>query len=79
MKKTILTCITAFMALPLFAQYTGPGFYRVHNRGNASRYVAIANNKVSEETKKISLSSGYNQKLEIEALATVLKAESNPM
>ena len=66
------------MAFPLFAQYTGPGFYRVHNRGNASRYVAIANNKVSEETKKISLSSGYNQKLEIEALATVLKAESNP-
>ena len=66
------------MAFPLFAQYTGSGFYRVHNRGKASRYVAIANNKVSEETKKISLSSGYNQKLEIEALATVLKAESNP-
>ncbi len=78
MKRTLLTCITAFMAFPLFAQYTGEGFYRVHNKGNASRYIAIANDKISEETKHISLGSGYNQKLDIEALATVLNAESNP-
>ena len=66
------------MAFPLFAQFTGPGFYRIQNKGNAGRYISIANDRVSEETKQISLSSGYNQKLEIEALATVLKAESNP-
>lgn len=66
------------MAFPMLAQYTGPGFYRVQNKGNAGRYIAIANDRVSEETKHISTGSAFNQKLDIEALATVLSAESNP-
>jgi len=78
MKRIILTCITALTVIPLLAQYSGPGFYRIKNRGTAARYISIANDKVSDEAKQISLSSGYNQKIDIEALATIKNAEADP-
>ena len=44
------------MAFTLFAQngYDGAGYYRIKNRGEAGRYISIENDKVSEESKKIS-------------------------
>ena len=76
MKKTLLTCIIALMGLPLFAQHNG--FYRIKNRGEAGRYISIENDKVSEESKKISFSSGKSVSASVEALKTVKNRESNP-
>lgn len=59
------------MAFPLFAQYSGAGFYRVQNRGEAGRYLSIQNDKVSEESKNISLSSGTAANTVIEALGLI--------
>lgn len=59
------------MAFPLFAQYNGPGFYRIQNRGEASRYLSIQNDKVSQESKNISLSSGTAANTAVEALVLV--------
>ena len=77
MKKTLLTCIIALMALPLLAQ-TYDGFYRIKNRGEAGRYISIENDKVSEESKKIDFSSGKSVSASVEALKTVKNRESNP-
>ena len=70
--------MTALMTLPMFAQYDGPGFYRIQNQGAAGRYLCIANDKVSERTKKVDFSNGTNVLADIHALATIKKAESNP-
>ena len=80
MKRTLLTCITALMAFPLFAQngYDGAGFYRIQNQGEAGRYVSIENDKVSEESKKISFAGGKSVSANIEALKTVKSKDSNP-
>jgi hypothetical protein len=80
MKRTLLTCITALMAFPLFAQngYEGAGFYRIQNQGEAGRYVSIENDKVSEESKKISFAGGKSVSANIEALKTVKSKDSNP-
>ena len=77
MKKTLLTCIIALMALPLLAQ-TYNGFYRIKNRGEAGRYISIENDKVSDESKKIDFSSGKSVSASVEALKTVKNRESNP-
>lgn len=66
------------MALPLFAQYDGPGFYRIKNKGEAGRYISIENDKVSEESKKISFSSGKSVSASVEALKTVRNKDYNP-
>ena len=73
MRRILLTCITAFITFPLFAQngYSGTGFYRVQNRGEAGRYLSIQNDKVSEETKNISLSSGTAANTVVEALTLI--------
>ena len=80
MKRTLLTCITAMMAFPLFAQngYEGAGFYRIQNQGEAGRYVSIENDKVSEESKKISFAGGKSVSANIEALKTVKNQNYNP-
>ena len=80
MKRTLLTCITALMAFPLFAQngYEGAGFYRIQNQGEAGRYISIENDKVSEESKKISFAGGKSISAGIEALKTVKSKDSNP-
>lgn len=80
MKRTLLTCITALMTFPLFAQngYEGAGFYRIQNQGEAGRYVSIENDKVSEESKKISFAGGKSVSANIEALKTVKSKDSNP-
>lgn len=78
MKKVLLTCITAMMALPLLAQYDGPGFYRIKNKGEAGRYISIENDKVSEDSKKISFSSGKSVSASVEALKTVKNKDYNP-
>lgn len=77
MKKTILTCLIAMMALPMLAQYGGPGFYRIQNCGEAGRYISVQNDKVSEESKNISLSSGKAVNTAIEALQLVKSREGN--
>ena len=68
------------MTFPLFAQngYEGAGFYRIHNQGEAGRYVSIENDKVSEESKKISFAGGKSVSANIEALKTVNNKDSNP-
>jgi len=80
MKRTLLTCITALMTFPLFAQngYEGAGFYRIQNQGEAGRYISIENDKVSEESKKISFAGGKSISAGIEALKTVKSKDSNP-
>ena len=78
MKRTLLTCLTACMVFPLFAQYSGEGFYRIKNRGGAGRYISVQNDKVSEESKKLDLSSGTAQSVPIEALQLVKSREGNP-
>lgn len=78
MKRTILTCITALMAFPLFAQYNGAGFYRIKNQGEAGRYISIENDKVSEESKKISFAGGKSVSANVEALKTVKNKDYNP-
>ena len=65
------------MALPMLAQYDGPGFYRIQNRGEAGRYISVQNDKVSEESKSISLSSGKAVNTAIEALQLVKSREGN--
>lgn len=68
------------MTFPLFAQngYEGAGFYRIQNQGEAGRYVSIENDKVSEESKKISFAGGKSVSANIEALKTVKSKDSNP-
>ena len=66
------------MVFPLFAQYSGEGFYRIKNRGGAGRYISVQNDKVSEESKKLDLSSGTAQSVPIEALQLVKSREGNP-
>ena len=78
MKRTLLTCLTACMFFPLFAQYSGEGFYRIKNRGEAGRYISVQNDKVSEESKNIDLSSGTAANAAIEALQLVKSREGNP-
>ena len=78
MKRTLLTFITALMAFPLFAQYTGPGFYRIQNQGAAGRYISIQNDKVSEDSKKIKLSNGTAANAPVEALQLVKSKDSDP-
>lgn len=78
MKRTLLTCLTACMVFPLFAQFSGEGFYRIKNRGEAGRYISVQNDKVSEESKNIDLSSGTAANAAIEALQLVKSREGNP-
>lgn len=66
------------MVFPLFAQYSGEGFYRIKNRGEAGRYISVQNDKVSEESKKLDLSSGTAAQASIEALQLVKSREGNP-
>ena len=70
--------MTAVIAIPLFAQYSGPGFYRIQNQGEAGRYISIQNDKVSEESKSISLSSGKAVNEAVEALQLVKSKDGNP-
>ena len=79
MKRAILTSIIATIALPLLAQqYDGAGFYRIKNRGEAGRYISIENDKVSEESKKISFSGGKSVSANMEALKTVRNKDYVP-
>ena len=79
MKRAILTSIIATMAFSLFAQqYSGPGFYRLKNRGEAGRYISIENDKVSEESKKVSFSGGKSVSAAIESLKTVKNKDYVP-
>ena len=68
------------MAFPLFAQngYEGAGFYRIQNQGKAGRYISIENDKVSEESKKISFAGGKSVSANTEALKTVKYKDYNP-
>lgn len=68
------------MAFTLFAQngYDGAGYYRIKNRGEAGRYISIENDKVSEESKKISFAGGKSVSANIEALRTVKNQDYNP-
>lgn len=66
------------IAFPLFAQYSGAGFYRIKNRGEAGRYISIENDKVSEESKKISFSGGKSVRAGMESLKTVRNKDYNP-
>ena len=80
MKRTLLTCITALMTFPLFAQngYEGAGFYRIQNQGEAGRYISIENDKVSEESKHFSLSGGKSVSTSVDPLRTVKSKDSKP-
>lgn len=81
MKRIILTLLTAIMALPILAQYTGePGFYRIKNNGAAKRYISLANNKIEQRQKQIDLTiqSGYTQTISVWALRTVKDPISDP-
>lgn len=72
------------MAFPLFAQYTGPGYYRVLNLGSAKRYLSIANNQIEErynsKDKIMSLltTSAYGFEIPASSLATVKKKDADP-
>lgn len=66
------------MAFPMFAQYTSPGFYRIQNQGEAGRYISIQNDKVSEDSKKISLASAKAVNEAVEALQLVKSKDSDP-
>lgn len=68
------------MTFPLFAQngYEGAGFYRIQNQGKAGRYISIENDKVSEESKKISFAGGKSVSANTEALKTVKYKDYNP-
>lgn len=79
MKRAILTSIIATIAFPLFAQqYSGAGFYRLKNRGEAGRYISIENDKVSEASKKISFSGGQSVYAAMESLKTVKNKDYVP-
>lgn len=79
MKRAILTSIIATMTFPLFAQqYSGPGYYRLKNRGEAGRYISIENDKVSEESKKVSFSGGKSVYAAMESLKTVKNKDYVP-
>ena len=70
--------MASIIAIPLLAQYSGPGFYRIQNQGEAGRYISIQNDKVSEESKSISLSSGKAVNEAVEALQLVKSKDGNP-
>ncbi len=84
MKRTILTCITVLMAFPLFAQYTGPGYYRIQNQGSAKRYLSIANNQIEERyNSKDKLmnaisTSAFGFEIPASSLRTVKKEVADP-
>lgn len=62
----------------MFAQFTSSGFYRIQNQGEAGRYLSIQNDKVSEESKNISLASGKAANEAVEALQLVKSKDSDP-
>lgn len=76
--------MTAMMAFPMLAQYTGPGYYRIHNQGAASRYISIVHNDVEKQYKDknnlehIITTSAYGFNIDIYALKTVKKPVSDP-
>lgn len=78
MKRIILTLLTAIMALPMLAQYSGEGFYRIKNNGAAKRYISLANNKIEKRQKDIDFSTGWNQIVVVRALKTVKESTCDP-
>jgi len=78
MKKAILSIIMAAMVMPTMAQYDGPGYYRVKNKGAAKRYISIINNKVEQRAKEVELSAGYAQEISVWSLATVKDPITDP-
>ena len=77
MKKTLLISLCALLTIPMFAQYTEPGFYRVKNKGAANRYISIVNDRVYKGFKSIGISELY-QFMGVNALRTVKDPTTDP-
>ena len=58
MRRITFLLFCAFVAIPLFAQLNGDGYYRIQNV-TTGRYLSIVNNKV-DDTNKNALMSGNN-------------------
>lgn len=76
MKKTLLTALIAFMALPTMAQFEG--FYHIRNKGAAGRYISIKNNKVEKRAKEVEIVAGTEIEISIWSLQTVKDPTTDP-
>ena len=57
MKRLILLLLTGFTAIPLLAQLSGDGYYRIQNASSYERYLTISNDKI-DDTNKNAITSG---------------------
>ena len=78
MKKLLLSSIMAAMTLPLMAQYTDAGFYRIQNKGAAKRYISIKNNRVEKRAKEVEFTTGASGEITVWSLQTVKNPVTDP-
>ena len=66
------------MAIPMLAQFSEPGFYRIQNKGAAKRYVSIVNNRVESRAKEVEITAGFAQEISVWSLQTVKDPIADP-
>jgi len=79
MKKAILAAITALVASPALAQFSGDGFYRIKNKGAAQRYISIVNDRVDDTNKQVDVTTPSSFiDIQVYALGTVKDPVCDP-
>lgn len=79
MKKAILAAITALVASPALAQFSGDGFYRIKNKGAAQRYISIVNDRVDDTNKQVDVTTPSSFiDIQVYALGTVKNPVCDP-
>ena len=79
MKKAILAAITALVASPALAQFSGDGFYRIKNKGAAQRYISIVNDRVDDTNKQVDVTTPSSFiDIQVFALGTVKDPVCDP-
>lgn len=79
MKRALLSILISGITLPIWAQYSGEGFYRIQNQGSARRYISVVNNKVDDTNKSVDVTSVSSfVDIQIYALRTVKDPFTDP-
>mgnify|MGYP006916076511 CR=1 FL=1 len=79
MKRKILAVVAFALANPIFAQFSGDGYYRIKNKGEAHRYISIVNDRVDDTNKKVDVTSTSSfVDIQVYALSTVKNPITDP-
>lgn len=76
MRRLILLLMTGFTAIPLLAQLSGDGYYRIQNASSYERYLTISNDDKIDDTNKNAIMSGNEGN--IYAYKTITDPVSDP-